>query len=111
MAFDHQLAERVRECLHRVAGALPDEKRMFGGLCFMIAGNMCCGILGDDLIARVGPGAYSALLAEPGAAEMDFTGRPMKGMIMVDAAVLAEEDALQHWLSLCLDFVMTLPPK
>lgn len=111
MAFDAELAQRVREGLHRVSGGLPDEKRMFGGLCFMIAGNMCCGILGDDLLARVGVDAYPSLLKEPGAAEMDFTGRPMKGMIMVDAAAVAEDDALQQWLSRCLAFVMTLPPK
>lgn len=111
MAFDRDLAERVREGLLSVAGGLPDEKRMFGGLCFMIAGNMCCGILGDDLLARVGPDAYATLLHEAGAREMDFTGRPMRGMIMVDAAVLAEDQALLQWLSRCLAFVMTLPPK
>ncbi|MCG8394731.1 MAG: TfoX/Sxy family protein [Pseudomonadales bacterium] len=111
MAFDHDLAARVREGLHEVAGTLPDEKRMFGGLCFLLAGNMCCGILGDRLIARVGPAAYPALLNQPGAGEMDFTGRPMKGMIMVDADVVADDAVLRQWLKRCLDFVLTLPPK
>jgi hypothetical protein len=81
MAFDSDLALRVREGLLTVSGALPDEKRMFGGLCFMIAGNMCCGILGDRLMARVGPDAYAALLDEPGAGEMDFTGRPINRLL------------------------------
>lgn len=111
MAFDEGLAERVRASLYLVSGALPDEKRMFGGLCFMIAGNMCCAVLGDRLLARVGAEAYAARLREPGATEMDFTGRAMKGMVMVDAAVLAEESDLQRWLTVCFDFVRTLPAK
>lgn len=111
MAFDPGLAERVRESLNHQAGTLLDEKKMFGGLCFLLAGNMVAGILGDDLIARVGASAYTGLLREPGAAEMDFTGRPMKGMIMVDTAVLDDDAALQLWLSRCLAFAMTLPPK
>ena len=111
MAVDDALAERVREGLLAVSGALPDEKRMFGGLCFMIAGNMCCGILGERLIARVGPHAYPSLLNEPGAGAMDVTGRPMKGMVMVDADAIADEAALQRWLSHCFSFVRTLPPK
>lgn len=111
MAFDAELAQRVRESLLAVSGALPDEKRMFGGLCFMIAGNMCCGILGDRLMARVRPDAYAALLGEPGAGEMDFTGRPMKGMLMIDADTVADDAALQRWLAHCFAFVRTLPPK
>ncbi|MBB11176.1 MAG: RNA methyltransferase [Alcanivorax sp.] len=81
MAFDADLAQRVREGLLAVSGALPDEKRMFGGLCFMIAGNMCSGILGDRLMARVGPQAHERLSAEPGAGEMDFTGRPINRLL------------------------------
>jgi len=111
MAFDAELAQRVREGVLAVSGALPDEKRMFGGLCFMIAGNMCCGILGDRLMARVGSDAYAALLGEPGAGEMDFTGRPMKGMLMIDADTVADDAALQRWLTHCFAFVRTLPPK
>ena len=111
MAFDPGLADRIRDSLHGLAGSPLDEKKMFGGLCFLLAGNMVAGILGDDLMARVGPSAYTELLREPGAAEMDFTGRPMKGMIKVDAAVLDDDAALQLWLSRCLAFAMTLPPK
>lgn len=111
MAFDADLAQRVREGLLAVSGALPDEKRMFGGLCFMIAGNMCSGILGDRLMARVGPQAHERLSAEPGAGEMDFTGRPMKGMLMVDAETVAEDAAFAFWLTHCFAFVRTLPPK
>ena len=111
MAFDADLAQRVREGLLAVSGALPDEKRMFGGLCFMIAGNMCCGILGDRLMARVGPQAHERLSTEPGAGEMDFTGRSMKGMLMIDAETVAEDAALAFWLTHCFAFVRTLPPK
>ena len=111
MAFDGELAQRVREQWLQVAGTLPDEKRMFGGLCFMLAGNMCCGILGERLLARVGPQAYDVLLLEPGASEMDFTGRPMKGMIMVDDAVLSDDEVLQRWLCACFEFVRLLPAK
>ena len=111
MAYDTDLADRTREALLAVTGTLPDEKRMFGGLCFLIAGNMCCGILAERLMARVGPQAYDTLLARPGAAEMDFTGRPMRGMIMLESDAVADEDALQEWLGHCFAFVRTLPPK
>ena len=111
MAFDAELAQRVREGLLAVSGALPDEKRMFGGLCFMIAGNMCCGILGDRLMARVGPDAYATLLGEPGANEMDFTGRPMRGMVYVTADGIASDEDLADWIARGVAYARSLPPK
>lgn len=109
MAYDEGLAQRIREQLQ----ARPDldEKRMFGGLCFMLGGHMCCGIVGETLMARVGPEEYEICLAEPCAREMDFTGRAMKGMVYVAPEGLESDDELAGWLGRCLAFVATLPPK
>lgn len=109
MAFDEGLAERIRGML----GDRPEvtEKNMFGGLCILVSGNMCCGILGETLMARVGPDQYEGCLELPHAREMDFTGRPMKGMILVDPEGTAEDDDLEAWIDRCRAFVDTLPPK
>src|SRR5262245_47895699 len=109
MAFDEGLAQRIREYLGSTSSVV--EKRMFGGLAFMVAGNMCVGVLGDDLIARVGPGSTAAALGRPGSRLFDFTGRPMKGWIIVDAGALEADDSLAVWVDEALGFVRTLPPK
>ncbi|MBZ2169938.1 MULTISPECIES: TfoX/Sxy family protein [Marinobacter] len=109
MAYDEGLAERVRDMLNGKAELA--EKKMFGGLCFMVSGHMCCGILGDTLMARVGPEQYKACLRKPYASEMDFTGRPMKGLLYVRAEGVAEDVDLSVWLDRCLDFVHSLPDK
>lgn len=109
MAFDEGLAERLRDEFggrHDVA-----EKRMFGGLAFMVRGHMCVGILGDTLMARVGPAEYEAALREPQARPMDFTGRPMKGYVYVAPAGFEEDAALTAWVARCLRFNAGLPPK
>ena len=109
MAFDDGLATRIREDLGlRVAF---DERRMFGGLAFMVDGHLCVGVLGDEMMARVGPDAYDDALSQPGVREMDFTGRAMRGLVMVAQDAIAEDDQLSHWLSRCLDFCLSLPPK
>ena len=82
MTFDEGLAERVRDLTD--AEPSMSERKMFGGLCFMSSGHMCFGILGDEIMVRVGPDAYGAALKLPHAREMDFTGRSMKGMVYVD---------------------------
>jgi len=109
MAFDEGLAERVRDTLRERRDVT--ERRMFGGLAFMAHGHMFVGILGDSLMARVGPDAYARALGEPGVREMDFTGRPMKGYVYVAAEAIAEDAALSRWVGDCLGFVDTLPPK
>lgn len=109
MAFDEGLAQRIRESLGGTSGVA--EKRMFGGLAFLVDGNMCVGVIGDDLIARVGPDATAAALGRPGSRVFDFTGRPMKGWITVDASALDADDALAAWVDESLGFVRTLPPK
>ena len=108
MAYDEGLAERIRAVL---AADAVDERRMFGGLAFMVAGNMCCGIVGDELMVRVGPEAYAAALADPHAREMDFTGRAMRGMVYVDATGVTEDAALESWVQQGLAYAKSLPPK
>jgi TfoX/Sxy family transcriptional regulator of competence genes len=109
MAVDEALAERIRATLASVAGIT--ERRMFGGLAFMHHGHMLVGIANDALMVRVGPDRYEASLAEPGAREMDFTGRPMKGYVFVDGAGHRTDQALAAWVARAREFVATLPPK
>mgnify|MGYP002621296226 CR=1 FL=1 len=106
MAYDEGLAERIREVL----GETPDltEKKMFGGLAFMLGGKMFVGINQEDLTVRVGPERYEEALKEPGAREMDFTGRPMKGYVFVDAAGFEDDAELAKWVSWATEFVKTL---
>ncbi len=109
MTFDEGLAERVRD----LSDAEPSmsERKMFGGLCFMSSGHMCFGILGDEIMVRVGPDAYGAALKLPHAREMDFTGRSMKGMVYVDPNGISEDDDLEAWLRRGLAYTRSLPPK
>jgi TfoX/Sxy family transcriptional regulator of competence genes len=110
MAVSELLADRVRTLLTGEPGL--SERKMFGGLCFMINGNMACGITGkNDLMLRVGPKAYEAALAEPDARPMDFTGRPMKGMVFVDAEACADAETMAAWLERTLAFARSLPAK
>jgi len=109
MAFDELLAERVRALLDGEAGA--SERKMFGGLCFMLFGNMALGIVGDELMVRVGPEGWSASLELASAREMDFTGRSMKGMVFVSTDGIAEDEELAAWVERGLSFAGSLPPK
>lgn len=109
MAYDEVVAHRIRAALAAQSGVT--EKKMFGGLAFMVSGHMCCGIGKGDLMVRVGPDRYEEALAQPHAREMDFTGRPMKGMVYVDAAGYERDEDLQAWVDRGLAFVTSLPPK
>ena len=109
MAYDEQLAERVRRLLAQHDGLV--EKRMFGGLSFILRGNMCCGVVRDDLVIRVGREEYGTLLAEPHARPMDFTGRPLRGFVYVGPDGYRSDGALEKWLERGVDFAMSLPPK
>ena len=109
MAYDEGLAQRVREVLVDQAGVV--EKKMFGGLAFMLQGHMCCGVLQEELMVRVGPDQYEAALHKPHAREMDFTGRPMRGMVMVEAAGVESEASLAEWVGMGVAFAGSLPPK
>ena len=96
MAYDEALARRVRAALAGRRGL--GERRMFGGLCFTLEGRMCCGVLGGDLVARVGPDEFAEALAEAGARPMDFTGRPMKGFLFVDRRGHETDEDLAGWI-------------
>ncbi|MDH3208681.1 MAG: TfoX/Sxy family protein [Gemmatimonadota bacterium] len=109
MAYDDNLADRVRKVLPD--GPHVSEKKMFGGLCFLIGGHMCCGINGDQLMLRIGPNAYEEALARPHAREMDFTGRSLKGFVYVAQEGLATEEDLADWVGLAAAFAGSLPPK
>ena len=109
MAFDEGLAERLREVFDERSDVV--EKKMFGGLCFMVSGHMCCGIVKDSLMARVGSDAYEQCLKEKHVREMDFTGKPMRGMVYVSEKGISEDEDLNVWVNRCLDFVLTLPDK
>lgn len=110
MAFDEDLAERVREALPADVLARVTERKMFGGLAFMLDGNMLVGIVGNDLMARLGPDAAQAALQRPFVREMDFSGRPMKGMVFLGPGAL-DGEALTGWVRGALAFVAALPPK
>lgn len=109
MAYDEGLAVRIRETLAGQAGLT--ERKMFGGIAFMLNGNMCCGIIKDDLMLRVGAERYAAAIARPHVREMDFTGRPMKGMIMVSPDGIHSDQALQEWIQMAAEFNASLPAK
>lgn len=112
MAYDERLAERLRDAYGaRVEPAHMSERKMFGGLCFMVSGHMSCGIVDDTLMARVGPDAYAEALEQPHARKMDFTGRPMKGMVYVDPQGIQTDAELGNWVERTLAFVRSLPPK
>ncbi len=109
MAYDQGLAERLREQFRDRRDV--EEKKMFGGLCFMVSGHMCCGVMGDTLMARVGPDSQAACLRRKHAREMDFTGKPMKGMVYVAPEGIASDVALADWVGVCTGFVATLPAR
>lgn len=109
MAYDEGLAQRIREALteqHDIA-----EKKMFGGVAFMLAGNMCCGVSDENLMVRVGPGAYQDALAQPHARPMDFTGKPLKGFVYVDSAGFEADEDLAAWVGRGVAFASSLPAK
>jgi TfoX/Sxy family transcriptional regulator of competence genes len=109
MAYDEKLAGQVRAVLEGSRGI--GEKKMFGGLAFLVNGHMACGIIGNELMVRVGPEAYEAALKKPDAREMDFTGRPMKGMVYVRPRGIRPASKLEAWVEQGLSYARSLPPK
>jgi len=108
MAYDKKLAARVRASLGNIPAI---EKKMFGGVGYMLHGNMACGILGDALIVRVGKENYAAAMARPHTRIFNITGRTMSGWVMVDSSGTADDAALAEWLDVGIKFVLSLPPK
>jgi hypothetical protein len=109
VAFDEVLADRVRAALGGRDGLT--EKKMFGGIAFMLAGNMAAGVAGDDLIVRLDPESYESALDEPGARAFDMTGRPMTGWLLVSPDVTADDAGLRAWVDCGAAFASSLPPK
>jgi hypothetical protein len=107
--YDDQLASRVRALVS--GDASMSERKMFGGLSFMTNGHMCFGVVGDDLMVRIGPDRWEQSLAMPYTREMDFTGRSMRGMVYVSSEGLSEDSELRLWIDAGLDYASTLPPK
>ena len=112
VAYDLNLAQRIREHLTNLASlAGMDEKKMFGGVAFLIHGNMACGVHGDEMIVRVGAENYEAALQHPFTRPFDMTGRPMAGWITVAPPGCAQDRDLQEWVKKGIDFARSLPPK
>ena len=109
MAFDEALADRVRDVLAPRVDL--SERKMFGGIAFMLGGNMAVGVIGDDLMVRLEPADAERALAESHTRPMDFTGRPMKNMVFVDSAGTAADGDLASWVEAGADFAASLPPK
>jgi TfoX/Sxy family transcriptional regulator of competence genes len=109
MAYDEELADRIREQLASRSDVT--ERKMFGGIAFMVAGNMACGVLGEDLIVRLGEEDGEKALAEEGVRPFDFTGKPMKNIVYVSPEQTADDDALSKWVDAGADFAASLPSK
>lgn len=102
MAYNETLADRVRKTL--VKQKAVEEKKMMGGLTFMVNGKMCVGVLKDELMARIDPDVYDIALQRSGCREMDFTGKPMKGFVFINPEGTNNEKDLKYWIELALDF-------
>lgn len=108
MAYNEELAERIRDLLDDTAGVT--EQKMFGGLAFLVRGHMVCGVTHDDLMLRLGPEGASAALTRPHVRPMDFTGRPMTSMVFVGPDG-AQGEALQEWVDAAAAYADRLPAK
>jgi len=109
MPFNEELAARIRDALARKKNI--EEKKMFGGVGFLLHGNMLVGVWKDSLIVRVGPDEYEDALIEPHVREFDITGRPMKGWAMVEAEGVENDDQLKDWIKRASKFVGKLAAK
>jgi TfoX/Sxy family transcriptional regulator of competence genes len=109
MAYDEGLAQRVRDAL----ADQPEltERKMFGGLCFLSRGNMVCGVSENRIMVRVGPATYEETLAMPHARALDFTGKPLRGLVYVDAGGIDTDEDLRTWTQRGARFAASLPPK
>ena len=109
MAYDEKLAHRVRKVLATRKGIT--EKKMFGGLAFLLGGRMCCGVLNDNLVVRVGPERYAAALSQAHTRPMDFTGRPLTGFVYVGLRGVKTDAALAKWLREAAEHVLLLSER
>jgi len=109
MTYNEALAQRIRKILRRRKGF--SEKKMFGGICFLLNGNMCCGTAKGNLMLRLGKELAAEALNEPHTREMDFTGKPIKSMIYVEPTGYADDENLEQWVRRAAEFTSSLPKK
>ena len=109
MAYDKKLADRIRKALSKQPKL--SEREMFGGIGFMLRGNMACGVIGDEMMVRIAKDATQATLKQPGARIFDFSGRPSQGWIMVNQSVLATPAGLRAWIKRGVEYALSLPAK
>lgn len=109
MPYNERLAERIQAYFEHRKGV--EVKHMFGGLCFMLNGHMCCGIEKDRLMVRVMPERYEALLNKPYAGKMDFTGKPLTGFLFISQPGYRTAAGLTRWLDEAVEYVKSKPPK
>ena len=109
MAYDEALAERVRTIIGARSGVT--ERKMFGGIAWMVGGNMACGVLGEDLAVRLELGDAERALAEPYTRPFDMTGRPARAFVVVAGDAVAGEADLVRWVDAAADYAASLPPK
>ena len=102
MAFNEKLADRIRESLVNLPNV--EEKHMFGGVCFMVNGKMCVGVVKDEMMCRIDPTMDAIVLEKNGCRPMDFTSRPMKGYVYVSEPAMKSKKDFEYWINLCLDF-------
>jgi TfoX/Sxy family transcriptional regulator of competence genes len=109
MPYSTDLAARIRSQLGSAAGIT--EKKMFGGIGFLINGNMACGVIGEDLVLRIKPEDTTQVLAQPDTRPFDFSGKPMAGWIYVDPAGFTTDPELKDWIQQGIDYAKSLPAK
>ena len=109
MAYDGQLAQRVRAIVGPRSRVT--ERKMFGGVAWMVEGNMACGVLGDEVIIRMSAEESERALAEPGTRRFDFTGRPMRGFVVVGGLSIEDDAQLAAWIDAGADYASSLPPR
>lgn len=102
MAFDEKLVDRIRESL--VAIKKVEEKNMFGGVCLMVDGKMCIGVVKDEMMCRIDPKMDEIVLEKEGCRQMDFTRKPMKGYVFISKEGMKKQRDFDYWVSLCLEF-------
>lgn len=103
MAYSEKIAQRIRLSFEKELVTVV-EKKMMGGICFMVNDKMCAGVIGENLMARIDPDIYDEALQKKGCSEMNFTGKPMKGFVFVNEDGIGNDKELSYWIKLCLEF-------
>ena len=110
MVYSEELAQRIRKNLSPFKKHV-EEKKMMGGLTFMLHGKMCCGVVKNDMMVRIGPEGYAEALGQPHARAMDFTGRPLRGFVFVGPRGYKTDEDLANWVNQATEFVSSLPVR